>query len=429
MEAIEWADRLVTDAAATSTYRDAIIEKWKKTATAVWAPSSSFVAVSTSVKILRKGTPTLPTSIRYVHQQMERSALAVDDVSAPAAMMRDIIRTHCLKTFSDPRPICVSSRRAMLFASSIDLFTDHIAGTRSPALYKIINEFVTGVSNACPLMRFALNRHSVAVTVGRPTPSYTAILRRILTPKCKIDTADVGVSDGCLTATGAARLRLVTAGGTSKRVKSTLAMLDDCDIKALKAAITSPKMPRRVGLSQLEVVAQAAMPPKFVMWCSGCKTWRCNVAEKPAKRRRKANSLVLIDLSAPKVGVCASCGFSPLALVPINGQVIGDLRLCSMCGEFVTNNNCELHKALVVCKKCCRIPRTRVCAKCGGLASGFILAVTKDAFVDVWLCPHHHPGHTFFDPLLTSPEDVIKYVSAHASSRGGKHRRSRPSIL
>lgn len=404
VDAINYADSLLTGGEpAAGVYR----ARWGVAVEAAWAPAANYRPVPTEVKLLKKGSPNVPTSVRYIGHQLERAA-TVGPTNQNNRLLRDILKAWCLGTFTDPRPVHLLGRKRLLALSHRDLYNLFMRHMRASDHYDVINAFTSGLSERLPVFAWALKRHSMGVTTPLPTHSYTAIARRVLAPKNVSDSVFQGVPDHQLRPASAAMLRVVSAGGTSKRVKAALLALDNTERQAVRAAVTKRCPLGQVPLDRAERARHARHPPCYVMWCDHCQTWRL-----PGCTPKCTTPLVRVDLSSPGVAVCGSCGHSPLVAAKLNGTAIGCIRMCSECGVAMTDPaQMVAYQCSVVCTTCWLNQRakSRPCVLCSAPASNSVLVAGAERFRSVYLCATHYPGPCHLDPL-TPVDQAIAHLS------------------
>ncbi|MGB0550149.1 MAG: hypothetical protein ACPGR8_13545, partial [Limisphaerales bacterium] len=94
-KAVEFGDMLLTD--SSRPYRTVLQEQWQESCAQAWAPASNTRAISAVVKALKKGTPTEPSSVRYVDNQLVRAARE-GPTTATNQLYMDITRAWVLQT-------------------------------------------------------------------------------------------------------------------------------------------------------------------------------------------------------------------------------------------------------------------------------------------------------------------------------------------
>lgn len=410
--AIDFADQLCER--RPEPWRAYLRRRWGKHVERVWHPAANTTPVSTYVKLLQKGTEALPKSIRYIHKQMELAAAPEAAQKDTTDLLNDIVRCFCLGTHGDPRPVDITAREALLRAAPAALFA-RIRGSRAPELYLVINRFVLGLTAVCPSMRYALTHPGApGITCPLITHSYTAIIRRIEAAPPRAQASNHGVSRAHLSKAGAAALAEVTRGGTSKRVKASVLALGAADRAALSAAVCGSAEQPISPLSAEEAAAQETLPDVYVLWCGECRTWRSPQAMSAHTGSQHSlaprGPYVRIDLNRPGVGLCSVCPDSVLAPARLNGRRVGQLRLCSKCGDACAGRPAPpgLHGVLVVCGKCAALPpEPRPCALCAGPSTGMVISRGPTRLHAVWFCAAHNPGPTAFDPVHTTAEELL----------------------
>lgn len=393
VQAIDYADSVLMNCAPLiPQYR----QRWVRAVQQAWEPAANYRPVSSEVKLLKKGSPNVPTSVRYIGHQLERAA-KVGPTNVNNELLRDILRAWCLGTFGDPRPVHIIGRARLLRTSHVKLYAMFLADKKASELYAVIHQFTAGLSNADPILAWSLPRHCLGISTALPTHSYTAIVRRVLAPKKTTETVFQGVCRAVLQQASFKMLQTVTAGGTSKRVKSALLSLPDNEQQSVRAAVTALCPHAQVPLDQAERARHNKLPPTYVLWCAGCMTWRASGC-----LPKGSGPLVCIDLLHPNTGVCGACGHWPLQTARLNGTAIGPLRMCSLCGIIMqTMGEKACYGTSVICKACAaaEASKSRPCALCSTSATDFVVAAGSTAFTCIYLCGSHYPGATELDPL------------------------------
>lgn len=411
--AIDWADNLLVGAAAEDAppWRAELVARWGAAVEGVWTPSSNTIAVPTVTKLLRKGTNAVPTSRRYIHQQMERATTGPAPPGSTHRLLRDVMRAWALGTHGDPRPVDPAARARLLAMTPPQIFARFIRGRRCPQLYDVLNRFVMGTaSEMSAAWRFAAHRPgALCIEVALPVCSYTAILRRVLVPAARGAPANRGVPRGALSAAGGATIAALTVGATAKRVKAAALALSGPDRAAIAAAVAAGAEQSLHPLSREEWAVQQAMPPAEVMWCCRCRVWCVDAGS------------VEIDLSMPGVGVCGAC-HGPLAPARLNGARVAGTRMCSCCGAVMSTPG-RPRGVVTVCDGCFRARPQRHCVVCGMPAKHSVVAAGPDKLVELWLCVPHHPGPAAIDPVLTTVGQALAAIAKWKQQRPQQPRR------
>lgn len=396
LEAIDFGDSIITN---SDSFSKTLYKRWSKSATESWLPPANFRPVPPEVKIFKKGSECLPQSHRYIGLQLKRAAALETVSTAPQQLLRDVVIAHARGTFADPRPISFKDRVTLIKQSPLELYERFLASKRASDLFHVLHAFNAGITSANPVMKWALQRQSIGVTTALPVHSYTAITRRAVAPKVSTESVTRGIPDTTLSAFAAKQLRRVTKGGTAKRLKLALATLDQSDIDAVAAAVSRRASPRPRPLTAEECEAQAKLPQTLVMWCGKCQMWRFNTGKTPS---------IAVDLTRPGVGLCGGC-HGELVPVQLNGQVIGQLRMCSGCGVVMPDISKAYQRGLLTLCSACTVKidtASRACVRCGSVATKFVVASGDTEFTALYLCSTHYPGPCAYDPL-SSVADVL----------------------
>jgi len=402
-EAVDFADSIVLK---IPSLKNKYITKWKAAADASWMPASNSKPVSTIVKIIRKGSKHVPTSIRYIGQQFNRACACEGEALSPADdLLRDIVVAYSLQVFVDPRPIDPVSRINSLLATPKALYSRFIAPKKSPEFYHVLRTFLVGVSEGCPEMRYAMHRWSVGITVSLPVYSYTAITRRVLSPGLKTPAAIHGIPACELSPVAYKTLTEVSVNGTSKRMKAAIKKLPAKDTQVLRKHVTTKAVVIPRYLNDVEIATQDKFPSSYVYFCNDCLQWCAYVHGK----KRQKNGYLTVNLNDARLVACSACGGVNLKRIRLNGLIIGCLRLCSGCGEELSGTP-HLRGACVICKKCALVPEPpSICNVCSSVASGCVIVTSNGAYQKMALCKTHTPESGTFSP--DSPaEDVLYHI-------------------
>ena len=370
----------------SSTYRERLVSRWASDVAEAWLPDASLKPTPTSVKILRKGAPNQPLSVRYLHAQLER-ACSRAPVDAATELLTDIVVSHARGMFAPPPvSLCVASRRRLLSQTPMELFDAHFRGKRSMVLHGILRSFLVGVSMAVSAtMRHAMTRPSLSSTIPLPALAYRGIFRRVLGVVTRPSlTAAVSLPRSSLTCSGAAAVTGVTAGATAKRAKIVAYNLCASDRRALVSHCGRCPVASIVPLSLDEQALQSCLPERRVYLCRSCPSWRPFA---PVPRRRG----VVVDLCRPGTVLCGECGSSDLVCHVLNGHMVAfrdPWRLCSQCGAPGLYSSMVHHGVSMVCRGC--VPTVpRPCCVCGSSATATTVATADGAYVEVGLCRTH----------------------------------------
>lgn len=381
---LDYMDMVLTG--STTTYRERLVRRWRSDVAEAWLPDASLKPTPTSVKILRKGAPNQPLSVRYLHAQLER-ACSRPATDAATELLTDIVVAHALGLFAPPPATVDAAARAALVAMTpLEQFDRFFRGKRSMVLHGILRSFLVGVSMAVsPVMRHCMTRPSLSSTIPLPALAYRGIFRRVLGVATRPSLgAPLTLSSGRLSAAGAAAVSSVTVGATAKRAKIVALRLCDADRRALVSHCGRSPIAAIVPLSSDEQALQKHVPERRVYLCRSCPSWR---PLKPAPRRRG----VVVDLRRPGVVLCGECGSDDLVCHTLNGAMIAfpdPWRLCSQCGAFGQHSSMVAHGVSMVCRGC--VPRPpRPCVVCGSAATATTVATAGDRYVQVGLCRTH----------------------------------------
>ena len=284
-------------------------EKWGGAACRAWLPLCG--TSSPVLKILRKGAPNFPASVRYISAQMERACAGGGHESGE--LLRDIVRTWALGTFRPPAGSGAATIGRILFAASANhraLFSAIATRARPGQLHELIRSFVSGVTGNSACMVWAM-RSVIAYPYG---DAVWGMLRKVVRRRSPLD--------GVLPAAFAAIVfghPLISA----KRLKAVYNALSSSDRGVVDGVVARRRLVSTVCARPLSTADdQSHLQPVWVPRCTACGL-----------------SGVRLDLDTGGAN-CTKCGSSAVSAQLVNNNVVTDgtgaaQRLCSECGSLI----------------------------------------------------------------------------------------------
>jgi hypothetical protein len=299
------------------------------------------------IKILRKGAPAFPASIRYIHSQMERACHGQG--GRAGELLRDIARTWAIGTFSDSGA-SIGDVVAWCDAPSERVFAHIVARSgRSAHLHGVIQSFVRGVAADSAAISWAMRCEAAFPYVG----AVWAMLRKIARP-IKGVAAYPEELPACV-AVHAFSSPLISA----KRLKAIYTACTDADKQRVDAAVAWRCQQSKCQMLPLSTADdQSELPPVYVPYCGSCGTWRWGARE-----------WVKLDLATGQ-GICA-CGGKAIESHLLNNACFTTqgraARLCSKCAAVVQLCDTVHVGARGLCQKCADdlAPVRPPCIACG----------------------------------------------------------------
>ena len=305
--------------------------KWGADAARAWLPLCS--ASSPVLKILRKGAPDFPASVRYISAQMRRACYSGS--GGACELLRDIVRTWAMGTFRGCTTGDAAARVRLAGTSTAPALFERVAAkSRSCELHALIQSFVAGVTTDYAHITWAMHRSVAFPYVECVWAMLLKVVGRVAPP---LGPAEFPTSF----AKKIFAFPLVSA----KRIKTMYKALDS----PLRRAVDLVVWRRRACASQHVRLlpaadAQLGLANVAVPHCADCF----------------GPTVACVDLRAG-LPICGKCGGQRVVAQGLRGCVVTNnavlTRLCSRCGR-----RCGLHYEGVigVCGPC----ETKACALC-----------------------------------------------------------------
>lgn len=308
--------------------------RWGADAARAWLPLCS--ASSPVLKILRKGAPDFPASVRYISAQMRRACYG--GTGGACELLRDIVRTWAMGTFRGCiKGDAVSRVRWAGTSKASELFERVAANSRSCELHALIQSFVAGVTTDYAHIAWAMRR-----TVAFPyVECVWAMLSKVVG---RVPAAPVTAPFPNAFAQSIFAWPLVSA----KRIKTMYKALDADSRRAVDGVVW-----RRRACATQHVRTLPAADGQFTL---------ANVAV-PQCKDCLGPTVTRVDLRAG-VPVCDRCGGTQVVSQGLRGNVIDGkslLRLCSRCGR---RGGTVYEGVIGVCRGCAH-KRDMPCVVCG----------------------------------------------------------------
>ena len=317
-------------------------DRWKPDVAAAMLPPMG--KTSPVSKLFRKGLP-VPSSLRYINQQMQRACAMPHPISTAMAL-RDICVSSCRETWSNNPNLDWRQRYKIWKMCPADLYTHYIMHRRPVEVQAIIGEFVVGIAKRDPLLCFMHTRQ---------TPSYFHC-STMLSVLCKVAKRR---------GNNVKRKRQEPHSGFGlqvvpldfENVQSAVALRNGIppSAKRIRGALT---MTPTLSLAIERQTAPSDMTAPLVLGNRQThlpSTWACRCSAGCGWLKRPlggGGGDVIVDMEAD-TPQCAQCS-APAVASLINGQQLryasGWARLCNNCGVFTRIWHLQGEHA--VCKKC-----------------------------------------------------------------------------
>ena len=320
----------------------AMREKWGAAACRAWLPLCG--TSSPVLKILRKGAPNFPASVRYISAQMERACDGGGNESGD--LLRDIVRTWAMGTFRPPAGTGAGTIARVLLAASAShgtLFASIAARAKTGHLHELIRSFVAGVTGNSPCMVWAMQKR-IAYPYG---DAVWAMLQKIVRRSIPVQAT-----------LPAAFARTIFAYPliSAKRLKAVYVGLSSVDRDTVDRVVAHRRLASTVCARPLSTADdQTHLPPVYVPRCTEC-------------------GLAGVRLDLDTGGAeCTKCGSHAVTAQLVNNNTVTDgtgaeQRLCSSCGTIIAKVSYVGAKGL--CSTCaCKPEEVAGCIVCGKLAT------------------------------------------------------------
>lgn len=359
----------------------AMREKWGGAACRAWLPLCG--TSSPVLKILRKGAPNFPASVRYISAQMERACAGAGNESGE--LLRDIVRTWAMGTFRPPASNRASTIARVLYAASAShgtLFAGIAARAKTGHLHELIRSFVAGVTGNSACMVWAM-QSKIAYPYG---DAVWAMLQKIVRRSSPVNTT-LPVAF----ATTIFAYPLISA----KRLKAVYVGLPKADRDTVDGVVAHRRLASTVCARPLSTADdQTHLPPVWVPRCTVC-------------------GLAGVRLDLDTGGAeCTKCGSQAVTAQLVNNNTVTDgtgaeQRLCSACGIIIAKVSYVGAKGM--CSSCACTPTdTLGCVVCGKVATRRAIA---DHTVVYGTCEDHTGLFHYSQPL----EDIVTALRARCA--------------
>lgn len=330
--------------------------KWGADAARAWLPLCS--ASSPVLKILRKGAPDFPASVRYISAQMRRACHGGEGDAC--GLLRDIVRTWAIGTFRGSSNGDAASRIRKAGASTHQQLFEHVvAKAKSAELHALIQNFVAGVTSDFAHLAWAMSK-----TVSFPyVEAVWAMLGKVVARNASSTPAEFP-GGFCREIFGHP---LVSA----KRVKTLYTALSDTQKQGVNFYVWRRRATSAQQIRSLPVAdSQQHLRDILMPHCVTCfRPTTCRV-----------------DLCR-QLAICEQCGSGHIVSRGVRGVVVSDetgklTRLCSRCGVL----GAAEHTGVVgVCKKCTAMECV-ACVVCGKDATRYGIGGHTTVY---GMCPEH----------------------------------------
>lgn len=309
--------------------------RWGADAARAWLPLCS--ASSPVLKILRKGAPDFPASVRYISAQMRRACSG--GCGESSELLRDIVRTWAIGSFRGPLPGSAVERvRSASRMKSDALYEAVAANARSVHLHLLIQNFVAGVTTEYAHIAWAMHR-----TVAFPfVEAVWAMLNKVVGKRTR--------SKFAAFPKGFASEIFDTPLVSAKRIKTLYTALPEAERRGVDFFVWSRRAAACQRTRALPMSdAQMSIPDLTLPYCKDCLG--------PTSTRINLRRLE---------SVCDICGGSRIVPQGLRGIVICQpatplTRLCSHCGVIGGTN----YQGVVgLCASCAQQKRMP-CVVCG----------------------------------------------------------------